>query len=132
MDEFIDRYIEHLDKKILKVIQQKRKEQKISRKKLSEDLQLNPHTYADMEKGRITFPLNRLLAVMKYLGITSLLDPAQEKSLVVVDDFESFMKKFNRQTIEMENLRAELTAIREMLELLLSKQGENPTAALQQ
>jgi transcriptional regulator with XRE-family HTH domain len=114
-------YIGNLDQKILTTIQKVRKDKGISRQKLADDLGLAPSTYADMETGKTGFTLPRLLAVLKYLEINDIFEKEEAQSMVVIDNFESFIQKFNQQTTEIAQLRQENAEIKALLTEILNR-----------
>ncbi len=149
MEKLDDDYSENLHKKIIAKIKEVRREKKISQTKMAEALGITQTTYSDIELGRVEMGIRRMIIALKYLNIDNIFqddpDPKEIKDLTVINDFESFLKKFleqsqaisrleeqnsvqstelKKQSQELSELRKENTEIKALLHLVLQKLSE--------
>lgn len=106
----LDEYSENIYDAIVTQIRKTREVKGITKKKIAEDLGLNPVTYADMEKGKTKFSAPRLFAVMKYLQITPSFSPDKKiqsyenqarKCYSILKEQQSLLDKMNSKILKL-------------------------------
>ncbi len=149
MEDSTEDFLEDVDKKIIEKIKKVRKEKGINQQQMAEMLGISQVTYSSIELGRIEIGVKRLIKVVHFLGIQDIFENNTEnhaiKDLTVIDDFESFLKKFleqskiiddlkqqsiqqttdNQEIVErLKNIEQENTEIKALLHLVLQKLSE--------
>jgi transcriptional regulator with XRE-family HTH domain len=122
----ISGYIEGIDQKIRDRIKEVRKEKKISRRQLAEDLGMNLYTYTDLENGKINFDIKRLFAVLKYLDIHDVFQDKKPEgqSLQVITDFEGFIQQFQKMQGDFSGVKEDVEQMKNVLQQILDKLNE--------
>lgn len=127
----LEKYIQNLDTSIIQRIKETRIEKGYTQKQIADFLGVSQNVYSKIEAGKAEFGVKRLLAVLKYLEIYDIFGDAggtensQEKSLQVINDFDSFISKFERQGSDVSEMKDDMRILKSLMSQILDKLSDN-------
>lgn len=113
-----------LSRKIIETIKKTRKEKGLSQAEVADACGIPQPTYSGWERGKRDFPLTKLLAVMKFLGIKTFEDFVKEEpkeDIAILIKPEEIGDYFKALILSNMKQQQDISEIKQMLQELLGK-----------